>query len=80
MLYRLVSSVFIPLFAVIPFAGCGSTRPTASVAAPSNLMITTSSLPSGTVGSLYSSALNAQGGVSLIGGPSSPARCPRGCS
>ena len=64
MFYRFVSSVFIPLFAVISFTGCGSTRPTASVAAASNLTITTTSMSSGTVGSLYSSALNAQGGVS----------------
>ena len=64
MLYRFVSSVIIPLFLATSFIGCGSTRPAASVAASSNLMITTTSMPSGTVGSSYSFALNAQGGVS----------------
>jgi len=64
MFYRFVSSVIIPLFLATSFIGCGSTRPAASVATPSNLMITTTSMPSGTVGSSYSFALNAQGGVS----------------
>ena len=61
---RFVSSVIIPLFLATSFIGCGSTRPAASVAASSNLMITTTSMPSGTVGRSYSFALNAQGGVS----------------
>ena len=64
MLYRFVSSVIIPLFLATSFIGCGSTRPAASVAASPNLTITTTSMPSGTVGSSYSFALNAQGGVS----------------
>lgn len=65
MSYRFVLSGVLGLLAICGCGGCGSTGPAASRAttpAP-GLTIMTTSLPTGTVGSKYSSVLAAQGGV-----------------